>query len=162
MDARVRTLGSCVCCHGAQGGFIYPKDVVSEMLDHGIDIKTKTKEQANRIRSFFKGWQKRAKIFTIAYEELVAETTRDKRTGKSWDAKTLAAEFQAFRDWYDQPLSPQQAGREMGMSSARLKKVCAGSVRARLARINRGLETPRKAWEQNVFREVQLLQSASE
>src|SRR5262249_10169736 len=66
-------------------------------------------------------WQKRAKVFTIAFEELVKETTKDSQ-GKNRDSITLASNFQEFRDWYDKPLSPQQAGREVGLSSASLKK----------------------------------------
>lgn len=158
MDARVRTLGSCVICHGPSGGFIYPKDTVVEMLKTGVEIKFKDKAQRNRILAFLNGWQKRAKTFTLAYEELVTETTKDAK-GVAWTPTQLAAAFQDFRDWYDSPVPVEQAAAESGVSAARLKAACYRSPKARLQRINRGLVTPRKAWEKGVFREVNLLLS---
>src|SRR5262249_21076108 len=131
MDARVRTPGSCVVCHGPNNGFNPPRNAFKELLDAGVDVKFRDKRQAARVRSFFLSWERKARTFTAGYEALVEDTTKNAE-GRAWKADRLALAFQEFRDWYDEPVTPAQAAAECGMTVRELKAVGAKSVKARL------------------------------
>ncbi len=103
--------------------------------------------------------------YRAKYTRLVA------RTAKMTPTK-LASEFMAFRDWYDDPVTPAQAARELGIPlpvlrhalSIDLKKVeyATGKTTpilglARLKQLAAGKSIPREVWEKGVYRDAHLI-----
>jgi len=100
-----------------------------------------------------------SRLYRDAFLESVPPEARERGIRNASSPAANAKKSAAKRGKPQTPL-PQQAGRGVGLSSAGLKKLCYRSPKARPQRINRGYETPRKVWDVNVIREVQLLRSA--
>ncbi len=164
MDARVRNPGSCVICHAPAGGYILPRNLIEEMLKSGIDLKVKDKEKRDRIESFYLGWGDKVKAYTTPYENLITKTTANKYDPKDvgWKPAKLVTEFQNFRNWFDSPITAEQAAAEMGLEVEPFKVLCLKSPRARPAQLVQGGIIPRRSWEIDAFREMGLFLSAQQ
>lgn len=164
MDARVRNPGSCVICHAPAGGYILPRNLIEEMLKTGIDLKVKDKEKRDRIEAFYLGWEGKIKAYTTPYEELIVKTTRNKLdpASKGWTGAQLSAKFLQFRNWYDDPVTVEQAAVEMGLEVGAFKVLCLKSPKARLNQLVRGMPIPRRTWDVDTFREAGLFLSAQQ
>lgn len=158
----VRTMMGCVICHAPDGGLIPPKDAFKELLKGGVDLKIKDRETANRVKAYFLRWDSRVKGWQQPYLALVADSTADPVTGRGLTPVVLVKEYMAFRDWYDDPVPPTQAARELGHPEPVVKGACSKSVKARLAQLAAGKPIPREAFERDAYREAALLLSAKE
>lgn len=162
LNIGVRTPGSCVVCHAGSNGINPPRNLVKEMLEGGVDVRFSDRDQFNRFKAFFQGWDEKTEPYTKAYGGLVDRTTRDplKPKEKGWTGAKLSGEFAVFRDWYDTGVTPQQAALELGVTIEELKRIGEGSPKARLAQLARGQTVPRRTFEVDVYREAALLLSA--
>lgn len=157
----VRNYGSCITCHGGAGGFIVPRDLIQEGLEAGIDRKFRDREQRNRVRGFFLGWQKRVKAYQEPYEDLIA------RTAEGWTGADVAAAVLDVRHDYDDPVGPEQATRELGVAEPVLKWLAVrvggkgGSGRNQRAQsLVQGSLVPRVAFEKDLYPQLGLLLAA--
>lgn len=198
----VRNPGDCVACHASSGGYILPNNLIKQVLDGGVDLYAKDRRKAIEYRGFFLGWERRVKAIQDPYLQLILETTRaaypsayaweaafkredwprlhtllgqaeTAKRDKGWTGSQLETRFKEFRDWYDDPVTPEQAAAETGVPLNVFKLLCAtpaaelkkvkGQVDLRTARISmlaRGMTIPRRAWETRVFRQVSLILAA--
>lgn len=159
----VRTMMGCVSCHAPDGGLIPPRDMFTQLLKDGVDLKVKDREVRNRIKAFFLGWEDDVKGWQQPYYRLLARSTADPLAGtKGLAPATLVKEFLAFRDAYDDPVTPAQAALEAGYPVTEFRLAVSRSVKARLGQLAAGKAVPREAFERDAFRESLLLLAAKE
>ncbi len=151
-DARVRTPGSCFICHELK--YIKPKNLVEEMVKAGIDIKFKDKVASLNAKSFFLGWVEKLENEQNVFTKYISKTSGF-RPGEN------ATNLKLWRDEYDEPVNLAKAAKESGMSEAAFKTLAVQSTKARVLMLVRGFDIPRKTWEVDVYREIQLLYNAS-
>lgn len=146
----VRTMMGCVTCHAPTGGFIPPRNLVPEILADGVEVKIKDREVRNRVRAFYLDWDDKVKGWQRPYEKLITRTTATVKEPKGLTPAKLVAEFLAYRNWYDDPVSLEQAVRELGgkPDPARF------TGKARIVGLIRGRAVPRQAWESDVYRDT--------
>lgn len=154
-DRRVRTPGSCVICHAPSGGFILPRNAIEELFKAGLDLKIKNKEERDRVEAFYLGWEAQVEAYTRPYNTLVKKTT-------GWESAALAGKMLAFRNWYDAPVSVDQAAAEMGLEVGAFKALAVKSPKARLGSLVLGQKIPRRSWEIDACREAGLLLAAQQ
>lgn len=165
----VRT-GQCFVCHAGEGGFLAPRDMFTRNDRAGIKLKVYGREEANRVAAFFARWEGRVAGWREPYLALVKETTAGE-DGKALTPVQLVKAYLDYRDWYDDPVSPEQAALECGVDVLTLRVALAADVRkvdlagkaypvlglARLKELAKGLSIPRDAWEADVYRSANLL-----
>lgn len=160
LNIGVRTPGSCVACHAPANGINMPRNLVEDMLKDGVDIRFSDRDQYNRFKSFFRGWEKRTKATTETYADLIAATTKGPNPKEvPWTGARVSKEFAEARDLYDNMVSPAVAAAEFGVTLAEFKAICLKSPRARLSELGRGRSIPRRTWESGVAKEAGLLLS---
>ncbi len=150
-DVRVRTPGSCVICH--QSGIITPTNVAEDLIKDGITIKFKNSKKDREVRGFFLGWEEDLKSDQRRYERFIERTS-------GFEPGVNAAKFKEFRDFYDAPVTAEQAARECGVPVDIFKLAVSISPRARLLQLVQGRAIPRSTWEGGAYRESMLLLSA--
>jgi hypothetical protein len=151
-DARVRTPGSCFICHEQK--YITPKNLVPEMLKAGIDIKFRDPREAVDAKGFFLDWEDKMDSEQSRFVKFIARTSGMK-------AGENASALKAWRDEYDAPVDRAAAARESGLTAEQFQALAAKSTRARIGMLGRGLTIPRRTWEIDGYREIQLLLNAS-
>lgn len=158
----VRTMMGCVVCHGKDFGFISPKDQFAEILKDGVDLKVLDREERNRIRAFFLGWQDNAEAWRHSYKKLIFRTTANILDPKDegWTSAKLVSEYLFFRDTYDDPVNIERAANEIGISLEDFKLLASKSPKARLLQLVQGKSIPRETFEKDVFTEMALLLDA--
>jgi uncharacterized protein (TIGR03000 family) len=162
-DVRVRTGGSCLVCHSQKNGIIPPRNVIARNLAQGIDLKFRDTDEQDRVRGFFLGWDRKLKFDQDNYLDLTQRTT-------GWDGAKLSAEFRAARDWYDAPVDAEQAARHVGVPLTTFKLIASavgakprgegGGSTTRLKMLIQGDVIPRKTWDKDWYRQVQLMRGA--
>jgi hypothetical protein len=156
-DIRVRTPGSCVVCHAA--GWIDPPNLIKSFGEMGIDILVKNnKKRANEIRDVFTGWEEEIKGFQVGYLSFLSRTS-------GFAPAQNSALFLGFRDWYDRPVTAQQAAMECGLPLEQFLLIASGaalqgttlspSVRALM--LVQGAAIPRSVWEEDEYPRVMRL-----
>jgi hypothetical protein len=168
----VRTFGSCLICHGPNGGFIAFQEAVNESIKKGLQGKEIDNELARQVRDFFTRWEDDVKGLQAPYLRFIAETTATKDDPKGWTPATLINELKRFRDKYDLPVTLETAARELGVTKRDLKTFLLNlspdekgrireSVRNRINQLATEQEIPRRAWEVDVVKEVGILLNAA-
>jgi hypothetical protein len=152
----VRTMMGCVGCHQPDEGFIMPKDLTREMLLKGVDVYTKDRDLRNRMQAFFLEWDTNVAGWRAPYAALRAKATRNPANpaDKGWTPAKLDLEFHALRNWYDGPVSAEQAGAEVGVPHPFLRVMVSRSQRARLGLLAQGVAAPRNVWDDDLVPEV--------
>jgi hypothetical protein len=150
-DSRVRTGVSCFICH--EKGIIAPKNLVKELLDAGIKLNIKKKEDYLATKGFFLDWEHKLEADQVAFVRLIS------RTSGFTPAKN-ALSLKQWRDKYDRPVSAETGAREFGMSVIDFKLLAAKSTRGRAAMLVHGKTIPRKTWEKDVFPELARIKVA--
>lgn len=155
----VRTMMGCVVCHGPDGGFIPPQNLIEDLQHAGVTVKIKDRNQRNLYEAFFLGWQKQIDLATGPYLDLLTSCTVEQNNpdDKGWDGTTLVKNYLELRNWYDDPVTPAQAALEMGMPLEAFKQVAVKSGSARLAFAVQDVSMPREVWEKTRYRESILL-----
>jgi len=161
-DARyrdVRTMMGCVTCHAPDNGFIVPRDAVRESLKAGLDAKFKDRDERNRYRAFYLDWDRKVAGWQAPYKAMVADLGRDPLDpdDKGWTGAKFAAAIISLRDWYDDPVTLEQAACEVGATAEELKRALSRSPKARLGLLALGKAVPRDTWDRGVSKEAMLL-----
>jgi len=144
-DSRVRTPGSCFICHEQK--FITPRNLVTEMLKAGIDIKFKNKRDAIDAKGFFLDWEDKLEHEQTRFSKFIARTS-------GFKAGENAANIKAWRDEYDSPVSLTVAAKEIGVTEDVFKLVGSKSTKARIAMLLKGMTIPRRTWEKDGYKEI--------
>lgn len=160
LDARVRTPGSCVMCHGPDAGFIEPRNLIPELLRAGVASKVKDPAHKDLIESFFLGWEEEVAVYRGPWKTLLARTSKGP-DGKPWTEAEAVAWFGRARAWYDSPVDPRQAARETGFPEPLLKLVASRSDRIDLGGLAVGRPISRVTWERQSYGELMLLADAA-
>lgn len=180
LNPGVRNPGSCVVCHAPSNGYIMPDSLVKKYKDAGIETKIYDRELFNRFKGFYFRWEHKIKAGQTPYGMLVADATTPRfdiadqvriklgwlKAPKTWDGSMLAKTFQANRDYWDNPVTAEQACLEWGISMEALKRMVKLSPRAMTNGLGVGMAVPRQAWEvtadgiNSVYREGQLIMAA--
>lgn len=150
-DTRVRTGVSCFICH--EKGFIVPQNLVREMVDAGIKIKFKDKNDKIATEGFFLNWEHKLEADQNSFVRLIA------RTSKFTPAKN-ARSLKEWRDVYDRPVSAEIGAREFGMTVVDFKLLASKSTRGRAALMVHGRTIPRRTWEKDVYPELARIKVA--
>ena len=156
LDVRVRNPGSCAVCHGASNGFIMPKDLVKDIMDKGVDVPFKRREDRNAYLAFFIGWDDRVEGWQKRYKGLVERGTALPGV-KSLTSQSLVKTFAEWRREYDGPVTLEMASAELACPKDLLVAILSKSPRARLSGLVQGIAVPRSAWEAEEFRQAALL-----
>lgn len=153
----VRTAMSCVVCHAPDGGVIEPRNLFKDFLKSGVDLNVKDRALRNQIRAFFLEWEHRLKGWRGPYLRLIERATSDPASGLApLTPAALVAEFLAFRDWYDDPVTPEQAAHELGVPTEELKRYAASVKSGRAGALAQGMDTPREVWERDLYLRLAL------
>jgi hypothetical protein len=162
MDKRVRNMGSCLECHAPAGGYILPRDLVSEGMQQGISYKFKNPEQLDRLLGFVKIYKKRVEGYQGPYLDLLAELTKGRGEDKApgWNGAQVGKQVEHLRRSYDLPLDLDAAAREMGMPPDALKRFLAKSPFNRANQLLHGRPVPRRVWERDLYPNLQILRAA--
>lgn len=155
---------ACFRCHAPDNGVIPPRNLVADLLGVGAELKTRDRNQARDFAGFYFGWERRLKGWQEPYAALLDATTREDQrdpASKSWTGAEAAKELVRWWHWYDAPVSPAQAARELGLAEADLKSLCStvpllvrdGRAKggARAAQIVKGQAVPRPAWDEDLY-----------
>lgn len=152
----VRT-GQCGTCHIVHGGVIPPANQFREYLAKGIDLNIKDRIKRNQVRAFMLEWETRIAGWQAPYFRLIERSTADPVRGrKPLTPAELTIRFLELRNWYDRPVTAQQAAREYGVSVEALKRIAAGSPTARLGALAQGIAIPRDVFEADTFYQLSL------
>lgn len=151
-DSRVRTPGSCFICHEQK--YIKPTNLVAQMLKAGVDIKFKKKEDSVAAKGFFLDWEDKLEDEQARFSKFIIRTSGFK-PGEN------ATKLKAWRDEYDKPVDLATAVRESGVDETSFKLVASKSTKARILMLLKGMPMPRRTWEVDSYREIQLLINAS-
>lgn len=142
----------CLVCHAGSGGVIPPRSLFAEYLRDGVELKINDRITRNKVRAFMLAWDHKIKGLQEPYLHLIRVATADPVTGKPLTPDALVKEFLAFRDWYDDPLTPQQAGWEYGVPDAlRFRSIAGKATTGRLQALSKGVAVPREAWERDSY-----------
>jgi hypothetical protein len=150
-DLRVRTPGSCVICH--ESGIIKPRNKFEEDRLAGIQLRFKDKADERNVMAFFMNWGYKISDDQNTYSKLVSRTS-------GFKPPENAAAFKQFRDYYDYPIDAETAAREMGVPVEVMKLASRKSPKTRPLELLRGQKIPRRTWEVDIYRELQLLHNA--
>ena len=152
----VRTMMGCVGCHGPDGGFIPPRDLVKELLAAGVDVKIKDRQKKNEFQAFYLEWEGRIKTYQEPYYDLIRKTTGIPGQ-KGWTGTDAVKAFVGFRVWYDAPVTQDQASRELGITVDLLRFQIRSSPNARLNMLLQGGTVPRATWDADKYQEAVFL-----
>lgn len=150
-DARVRTPGSCFICHEQK--FIKPQNLIEEMMKKGVDIKFKKKADLVAARGFFLDWIDKLETEQTRFERFIARTS-------GYKPGLNALYLKEWRDEYDAPVDLEKAIIESYMSREEFIHYAKKSTKARIANLLAGISMPRKTWEVDGYKEMQLLRAA--
>ncbi len=152
-DATVRTPGSCFICHELK--YIKPQNLVEELTKAGVNLKFKQKISAVAAKGFFLDWIDKLEGEQTRFSKFIAQTSGF-RPGEN------AANLKAWRDEYDKPVDLKKAVRESGVSVPEFKLAAVKSPSGRIAMLLIGKTIPRRTWEVDGYKEIQLQLNASE
>lgn len=151
-DKRVKVAKSCMICHST--GLNITPNAAQDLLNLGVSLKTYPKEFNNDLLRFYFGeFATFMQDDNILYERAVKQANGLEPTEN-------AKLFKQFYEWYDRPISIDQAARECFVTSEEIKSKCESSIRGRIAALTKGKPVHREAWEEidgGVFGEIMLL-----
>lgn len=142
--------GSCVYCH-ERGIIPPPSDFIKDLQRRGIKIKDIYNPKKERdIKGFFLDWEYRLKEDQERYIRYVKKTS-------GYTPDDNAKYFLEWREWYDSPVTTEQAALEWGLTINQFKSIAARSPNVRLLQLLQDQPIPRTVWEKGVYREFGLL-----
>lgn len=161
----VRNPGDCVMCHGDQGGYILPRNIVEEAEKRGVATKFKDPKELERYKGFFFEWQERVAPVQAGYNSLISRATRKSPKEKGWEPARLVKAFVDRWEYYDDPVTIERAAYETGytleifqrtiarLDARQLDPANKGKrlLPGQLGRLMQGIEIPRRVWEQDVY-----------
>jgi hypothetical protein len=161
-EPSVRTPGSCVCCHPGLNGapldeFGEPYNHVKLLIQKGVILSDKFKDK--RVQNFVEGFHltKHSLIIKRATEDF--ELFCQLATGEK--ASHCIESFRTVVEWYDKPVTLEQAARELYTDAETLGNAIAywsevygpqfneqkDSTFSRFKSLPSGFACPRKTWE---------------
>lgn len=150
-DVTVRTQIGCIQCHGPEGGFISPTNrKLRDSIEAGLKLKTLKEEDRDRITAFFLDWEEKEAAIRAKMQSALRKITAAKAVDakdKGWSGAELVAVMMEFRDWYDEPVTLDEAALHLGEAKPLVFKALTGSPTAglNLVAVNKGM--PRNAWD---------------
>ncbi len=166
----VHTHMSCLVCHGQNNGFIPFSEAVQESIKKGLQAKTIDEKLGTQVRDFYTKWERAVRGMQDPYLFYTSDATATKDDPKGWTGPTAVKQFQASRDWYDLPVTPEIAAMEFGMTAATLKKLLLDlsqgrggvreSIKTRVNQLAVGQSIPRRTWEVDTSQEIGLILSS--
>jgi hypothetical protein len=127
-DVRVKTARGCITCHPQ--GLNPPLEAVRDYLKHDVELKIGTKEYKAAFDNFY---NYERLIEKIQDDQVIYARAVVKTNGLLPDENSKI--YQQITDWYDSPLSIEQAALECGVTIVEFKKHVNATVSARLSRL---------------------------
>jgi hypothetical protein len=159
----VKTQFSCAVCHAPQFGFITPSNrKINDAVRRGISLLDKDPDRRTDLRSFFIGWEEDADFWRLpvkkAYRSL---TTQFGQAGQGWTGQEVANQTLAFRDWYDRPVSLEQAAVELGVPKLVVLLACKLDGTQESQNLILDVPIPRAEWDDTLFKQLALTIAAA-
>jgi len=145
----VRNPGDCVRCHAQSYGIIDPRDMVKDLFDAGADLKFADPADVIRFRGAYGRLKELIPGFQANYKATLERVTAAPGE-KPWTGRQLVEAFEELWDWYDSPVTKEQAAAELGVPVPVLERLCARSVTARAKALLKGIAVPRPTWDADV------------
>ncbi len=145
------TAKSCVACHDK--GVIPPKNEVTAFADVGGRLKGATPFERDRLKAFyFSNLQRLTKLGQDNFADFIKECN-------GLTTEENATQFQQARSWYAQPVTLEQAAREVGAVDVKeLQDAAQFTAKGRIgAMILNRKAIPRQTWEFGGYAETFLL-----
>jgi hypothetical protein len=144
------TAASCIHCH--DNGIRSVRNEAVILRDIGVQRKNLTYEGAERYKQHF--LQDLQRLISVDQGEYTAFI----KTCTGLTPQECTSQFSRFRSWYGQPVTLQQAAREIGCEPGELADALATGVKGRLGRMALdGTPIPRMTWERGLYQEAFLL-----
>jgi hypothetical protein len=144
------TAASCIHCHDA--GILPVRNELEKIVELGADLKAYGPERALRLKQFYFGDLPRLiRNDQADYAAFVARCN-------GLSPQQNAAAFGRARSWYAQPVTLEQAAREIGCAPRELADALSVGTKGRLGRLALdGTPVPRTTWERGGYQEAFLL-----
>lgn len=150
---------ACVACHASEGGWIQPRNLVEEFRKKGGRAPLFDDVAAERqYKALFRAQAREIEGYRAPYRALMNEALGEagavNSKGELWTAVDLVKAAFAVRDDYDEPLSPEQQARELGVDVKLYQDVMSESDRIHLGNAALGGDISREKWEDTEFTEA--------
>lgn len=116
----VRTVMSCVVCHGASNGFISFNEAVQKSIRAGLQAKQFDAAVERELTDFYTRWERGIKMMQEPYRLFLLDITATKENPQGWTAAQMVKEFLKARDEYDDSVNLDTAARELGLDRKEL------------------------------------------
>lgn len=150
-DVTVRTQIGCIQCHAVEHGFISPTNrKLRDSIEAGLKFKTLKEEDRDRVTAFFLDWEEKESAIRAKMQSALRKLTALKpldAKDKGWTASELVAVMMDFRDWYDEPVTLEEAALHLGEPKPLVFLALTASPTAGLNLVAVGKGMPRFAWD---------------
>jgi hypothetical protein len=159
----VKTQFSCAICHAPSFGVLDPSN--TKVKDGIRRLRSPKTNQgglldadphvADALAAFFVGWEEDTEYWRLPYKKALRTlTTRPDNLG--WTGQKFADETIRFRDWYDAPVSLEQAAVELGVPRLAMMLVCMQDGGLDTQNLFMGESIPRAEWDDVLYRKLAL------
>lgn len=154
----VKNQVSCFFCHAADWGVIPPSNrKVFDTSRRGISVGVTDPVKTLGVRSFFLEWgEEEMDVWRLPYKRALRSLTGRPETG-GWSGERLGQEVMRFRDWYDAPVSFNQAAAELGIPRVALLFVLLQEGGPESQILFTGGSVPRAEWDEELFPKLALI-----
>lgn len=160
MRKDVRDMGSCLVCHAPSGGYIEPKNKVTDAkFNELVALKFKDPVKRNRVQGYFREQSYAVKGFQDGYLKFIAETTGYNDLGKPWTGIQFSKEVETFRREYDNALTLEQCASICGMPPQELTRLLVKLPFTRAGVLARGGTVPRRTFEVDLYPNIAILRA---
>jgi hypothetical protein len=153
-------IGYCGACHAETAGYIPFVEQFTDLKSKGIKFNVPSgKEQ--EVDDFYKGWQRRVKLFRFPYEAYIEDLTSGP-DGKPLPPVKVWPMLMDYRDRYDRPVKISALAADFGMTVEDARQLILqnreteGPPQTRLNQLAIDGYVPRRTYEANVFRDFSL------
>lgn len=160
-DVTVKTYVACVTCHAPQYGVLSPSNhKVKEAIKNGNAVITKDKIVKERLDKFFEEWDDKLEIWRDPYKRALKKATKSEKEPNGWTGQKFASANVEFRNWYDHPLSLDQASAELGIPRLATILICLSEGSIDAGNLVLDGKVPRDVWEADLFPRLSLIFAA--
>ncbi len=161
-DVTVKTQVACITCHGSNLGVIAPSNQkVKEAIARGNRLLAKDPDTQEQLDAFFEEFTDKIETWRDPYRKILKKITVTKADNKGWTGQKLGTESLIARNWYDGPVTLNQAAAELGLPRLAVVLACGveGSIDAGNLLLDDGA-VPREVWDADLYPRLALILSA--
>lgn len=139
-DVRVRVGDTCIVCHGV--GINPTKNALRKILGNKeVDLISTFKDYQQAIQKYY--------LSDISEKEIDDQLIFSRAMLKANGLQPIenAENVHDFLDWYDKPVTLEQASADCGLTVEEFKKQTDGSVSIRMQRLHNKVPYPRALWD---------------